>query len=132
MNKNNFYYYKYLKYKNKYLKKIQKGGVITEQGQLVDFEFIKQNQKLLNHALQIFGIDRVAEMIKNFNDRYVVNKPIVSIGTGHGLLEAYTFKLYGVPFLAIEPTSNPLDKTSYHNIFLVFQLEGMISFHQIV
>ena len=110
MKENNFYY-KYLKYKNKYLKKIQKGGEITRQGFKINSEFIEHNKNLLNHALQIFGIHKVAEMINIFNDKYVVNKPIISIGTGHGLLEAYTYNFYRVEFLAIEPISNPAENT---------------------
>ena len=102
------YYYKYLKYKNKYcnLKK-QIGGEITDEGRLVNLEYIEENKYLVNHALQIFNVDNVADIIKEFNDRYVISGPIISIGSGQGLLEAYTHNKHGIDFFAVEPESDP-------------------------
>ena len=102
------FYSKYIKYKHKYTNlKNQIGGIITEEGNKIDDEFIRSNKLLLNHAIQIFGIDFIAEKINLFNQHYVINEPIISIGSGHGLLEAYIYKNYNINFYAIEPVVNP-------------------------
>ena len=80
---------------------------LQKKGVNVDIEYVKQNRKLLNHALQIFGIDYVADQINLFNSRYVINQPIISIGTGIGLLEAYVFNTRNISFYGIELTTNP-------------------------
>ena len=93
------FYSKYLKYKHKYTNlKNQLGGIITGEGNKIDDEFIRSNKLLLNHAIQIFGIDFIAEKINLFNQHYVINEPIISIGSGHGLLEAYIYKNYNINF----------------------------------